>query len=85
MESAEPSGRPGPEPADTGAPEDGGAAERGGAAEVPERVEGLVDFVPDPAARAELARRMSELADLIDEAGDALGEILQDVQRLRRD
>ncbi|WP_328494377.1 hypothetical protein OHS59_17760 [Streptomyces sp. NBC_00414] len=41
----------------------------------------LVDFVPDPAARAELARRMSELADLIDEAGDALGEILADVQR----
>ncbi|MFE1795784.1 hypothetical protein ACFW9L_06405 [Streptomyces sp. NPDC059517] len=79
MESAEPSGRPGPEPADTGAPEGCGAAE------VPERVEGLVDFVPDPAARAELARRMSELADLIDEAGDTLGEILQDVQRLRRD
>ncbi|WAU85310.1 hypothetical protein O1Q96_39785 [Streptomyces sp. Qhu-G9] len=45
------------------------------------RTEPLADFVPDPAARAELARRMSELADLIDEAGDALGEILEDVQR----
>ncbi len=38
-------------------------------------------FVPDPAVRAELARRMSELADLVEEAGEALGEILAEVQR----
>ncbi|MDQ1036561.1 hypothetical protein QFZ75_002977 [Streptomyces sp. V3I8] len=42
----------------------------------------LAGFVPDPAARAELARRMSELAGLVEEAGDALGEILAEVQRV---
>ncbi|GGX39034.1 hypothetical protein GCM10010515_01700 [Streptomyces fructofermentans] len=40
-----------------------------------------LDFVDDPAVRAELARRMAELAELLDEAGEALGGILQDVRR----
>ncbi|TLS44557.1 hypothetical protein FE633_19845 [Streptomyces montanus] len=44
--------------------------------------EGLTDFVTDPAARAELARRMEELADLINEADEALGDILDSVQRV---
>ncbi|MEV0217962.1 hypothetical protein [Streptomyces sp. NPDC050704] len=46
-----------------------------------ESAQELTDFVTDPAARVELARRMAELADLVEEAGEALGEILEGVQR----
>ncbi|MFC8200881.1 hypothetical protein ACFUTV_36620 [Streptomyces sp. NPDC057298] len=73
-----------PPPAAAGEPagrEPSGEAPAGRSEAPAGRSEPLADFVPDPAARAELARRMSELADLIDEAGDALGEILEDVQR----
>ncbi|WP_155589850.1 hypothetical protein [Streptomyces cavernae] len=41
----------------------------------------LTDFVTDPAARRELARRIEEIADLVGEADDILGEILHGVRR----
>jgi hypothetical protein len=52
-----------------------------GPAEPARPADPLGAFVPDPAVRAELARRMSELADLVEEAGEALGEILAEVRR----
>ncbi|MFE7032465.1 hypothetical protein ACFU9Y_19325 [Streptomyces sp. NPDC057621] len=88
MEKPETHGRPDPEPAGGAASADGAEpaeaqkpADGAEPADGPDAGASLVDFVPDPAVRAELARRMSELAGLVDEAGDALGEILQDVQR----
>ncbi|MFE9683562.1 hypothetical protein [Streptomyces sp. NPDC006285] len=72
------------EPAPAGPPVTPAGTPGGGSDEAPDgRPDPLAGFVPDPAARAELARRMSELAGLLDEAGDVLGEILENVQRGR--
>jgi hypothetical protein len=76
MESTEPT------PAET---EPAGAAPADAeSADADAQADPLTGFVTDPAARAELARRMTELADLIEEAGEALGEILEGVQRGQR-
>jgi hypothetical protein len=83
MESTEPEQTgmesTGPETAET---EPAGAASADAdSVDADEQADPLAGFVTDPGARAELARRMAELADLIEEAGEALGEILESVQR----
>ncbi|WP_221347776.1 hypothetical protein [Streptomyces beigongshangae] len=78
----------GPEPDGTAAPEDPSTPPQTAPAAsgpgIAPPVGPLGDFVVDPAARAELARRTAEIAELLDEAGDALGGILAEMQREAR-